>query len=69
MKLKIFKYGTTKIRIYTENKRTVNLTKTLKDVDYIILSPGISLRKSKNKKNLIKYKNKIITDLDLFFFN
>ena len=43
------------------------MTKTLKDVDYIILSPGVSLRKSKNKKSLIKYKNKIITDLDLFF--
>ena len=48
-------------------KRTTNLTKTLRNVDYIILSPGVSLRKSKNKKSLIKYKNKIITDLDLFF--
>ncbi len=49
------------------NKRTKNLTKTLRDVDYIILSPGISLRKSKNKNNLVKYRKKIITDLDLFF--
>ena len=48
-------------------KRTKNLIKTLRDVDYIILSPGISLRKSKNKNNLVKYKKKIITDLDLFF--
>jgi len=49
------------------NKRTKNLNKTLRDVDYIILSPGISLRKSKNKNNLVKYRKKIITDLDLFF--
>ena len=49
------------------NKRTSNLLKTLKDVDYIILSPGVSLRKSKNKDSLIKYKKKIITDLDIFF--
>ena len=50
-----------------KNNRTSNLLKTLHNVDYIILSPGISLAKSKNKNNLIKFKNKIITDLDLFF--
>ena len=50
-----------------KNNRTSNLLKTLKSVDYIILSPGISLAKSKNKNSLIKFKNKIITDLDLFF--
>ena len=50
-----------------KNKRTSNLAKTLQNVDYIILSPGISLTKSKNKNNLIKFKKKIITDLDLFF--
>lgn len=49
------------------SKRTVNLNKTLKDANYIILSPGVSLRKSKNKIKLVKYKDKIITDLDLFF--
>ena len=36
-------------------------------VDYIIISPGINIRKSKFKKNLLKNKKKIITDLDLFF--
>jgi UDP-N-acetylmuramoylalanine--D-glutamate ligase len=50
-----------------KNKRSSNLSKTLRSVDYIILSPGVSLVKSKNKNNLIKFKKKIITDLDLFF--
>ena len=50
-----------------KNKRSSNLAKSLQNVDYIILSPGISLTKSKNKNNLIKFKKKIITDLDLFF--
>ena len=50
-----------------KNNRASNLLKTLHSVDYIILSPGISLAKSKNKNSLIKFKNKIITDLDLFF--
>ena len=45
---------------------TKNLNKTLKQVDYIILSPGISLNKN---KNLQKYKKKIITDLDLFYLD
>ena len=50
-----------------KSKRTSNLVKSLHTVDYIILSPGISLTKSKNKNNLIKFQKKIITDLDLFF--
>ncbi len=37
------------------------------EVDYIILSPGISLGKSKKKKFLFKNQDKIITDIDLFF--
>ncbi len=36
-------------------------------VNYIILSPGISIQNSKFKKILLKNKKKIITDLDLFF--
>ena len=43
-----------------------NLIKSLNDVDYIILSPGISL--IKNKK-LFKFREKIITDLDLFYLS
>ncbi len=44
--------------------RTKNLNKTLNEVDYIVLSPGISLNKN---KNLRKFKKKIITDIDLFY--
>ena len=32
-------------KIYLKNYRTKNLNKTLNQVDYIILSPGISLIK------------------------
>ena len=46
------------------NKRAKNLKETLSNVDYIVLSPGISHIK---KKNLIKYKKKIITDIDLLY--
>ena len=47
-----------------KNKRTKNLIKTLNKVDYIVLSPGVSLIK---KKNLIKFRKKIITDIDLIY--
>jgi UDP-N-acetylmuramoylalanine--D-glutamate ligase len=50
-----------------KNKRAINLNNTLNQVDYIILSPGISLKNSKNKNQLIKYKKKIITDIDLLY--
>jgi UDP-N-acetylmuramoylalanine--D-glutamate ligase len=52
-----------------KNKRVQNLHKSLKEVDFIVLSPGISLRKSKYKKKLSKYKNKIITDIDLLYLS
>ena len=35
-------------------------------MNYIVLSPGVSLNKSKNKNKLKKYK-KIITDIDLLY--
>ena len=44
-----------------------SIKKKFSEVDYIILSPGISLRKSKKKKFLFKNQDKIITDIDLFF--
>ena len=44
-----------------------SIKKKFFEVDYIILSPGISLKKNKKKNLLIKNKNKIITDIDLFF--
>ena len=44
--------------------RAQSLKKTLNQVNYIVLSPGVSLIKN---KILSKFKKKIITDLDLFF--
>tara|TARA_B100001057_G_scaffold473448_1_gene537934 strand:- start:1603 stop:2877 length:1275 start_codon:yes stop_codon:yes gene_type:complete len=49
------------LKLKTKFKFCLNL------VDYIIISPGINILKSKFKKILIKNKKKIITDLDLFF--
>ena len=37
--------------------------------DYIILSPGINLKKCILRKFIKKNKKKIITDLDIFYFN
>ena len=50
-------------------KNVVNLKNILKEVDYIVLSPGISLKKTKYKKNLIKFRKKIITDIDLLYLS
>ena len=47
--------------------RPKNLKKTLSETNYIVLSPGVSLKKSKKRKQLNKYKEKIITDIDLIF--
>ena len=49
-----------------KNKRAKNLKESLNNVDYIVLSPGISLNK---KKHLLKFKKKIITDVDLFYLS
>ena len=56
-----------KIKTFLEKKDLRNLSLALKNSDYIVLSPGVSLKKSKNKKKLINYKKKIITDIDLIF--
>ena len=65
------KNGIKNFKIWDDNKKIVykkyrskNLINTLNQVDYIVLSPGISLNKS---KKLNKYKKKIITDIDLFY--
>ncbi len=50
-----------------KDKRPLNLNECIKEVDYIILSPGISLLTSKYRNQLTKFKKKIITDLDLIF--
>ena len=65
-KIKKFKVWDDKQKNIYKNYRSKNLTYTLKQVDYIILSPGISLLKN---KNLRKFKKKIITDIDLFYLN
>ena len=70
--IKFFKRNNIKnFQVWDDNQKNLfkyykpkNLIKSLNDVDYIILSPGISL--IKNKK-LLKFKEKIITDLDLFY--
>ena len=41
--------------------------KSINSVDYIIISPGINIKKKGIKRELFKNKHKIITDLDLFF--
>ncbi len=50
-----------------KEKRPKNLFKALKESDYIVLSPGINLKKTKNRKKIIKFKDKIITDIDFIF--
>ena len=50
-----------------KSKRADNLNKVFDKVDYIVLSPGVNLIKSKNKKKILKYKKKIITDLDIIY--
>ncbi len=47
------------------SKKKIQLTK----FDYIVLSPGIDINKCKLKKYLNKNRNKIITDLDIFYLN
>ena len=50
------------------NKKKFNLfQKILDNVDYIIVSPGINIQKTKFKKKLFSNKKKIITDLDIFY--
>jgi len=50
-----------------KRKIITNLSKSFEKVDFIVLSPGISLNKTKYKKKLIKYRKKIITDIDLLY--
>jgi len=63
-KISNFKVYDDKNKNLFKSYRTKNLNETLKQVDYIVLSPGISPYINKNLK---KYKKKIITDLDLFY--
>ena len=48
-------------------KKFILFKKALDKVDYIVISPGISIDKTKFKLQLLRNKKKIITDLDLFY--
>ena len=50
---------------YTRMKR--DFLKLINYADYIIVSPGVNIYKAKLKKILLKNKQKIITDIDLFY--
>ena len=52
--------------LYKKN-RAQNINEAIKFVDFIVLSPGVSLKKIKGNNNLEKFKEKIITDIDLIF--
>ena len=54
-KVKNYKIWDDRQKYFPKNKKITNLKETLNKVDYIVLSPGISLIK---KKNLIKFKKK-----------
>ncbi len=62
--IKKFKVWDDKYADLYKRYRSLNLNTTLKKVDFIVLSPGISLIRNKKLK---KYKKKIITDMDLFY--
>ena len=63
-KIKKFKVWDDKYKHIYKSYRTKDLKKSLKEVDFIVLSPGVSLIKN---KNFFKFKKKIITDIDLFY--
>ncbi len=63
-KIKNFKVWDDNNKRVFKKHRVKNLRKSLSQVDYIILSPGISLIKN---KQLRKFEKKIITDIDLFY--
>jgi len=50
-----------------EQKVKAKFSEIIDFTDFVVLSPGISLKKAKLKKKLIKNRHKIITDLDLFY--
>ncbi len=66
-KIKNFKVWDDKNKNLLKEKRPDNLLKAFRETNFIILSPGVSLNTSVNRNHLIKYKNKIITDIDLIF--
>ena len=66
-KIKSYQVWDDKNKNLFKKKRPLNLNHALKKVNYIVLSPGVSLNNSKNRDKLKKFKQKIITDIDLIF--
>ena len=62
---KIFTWDDYKTK--TNFKLRKKFKKNLNIVDFIVVSPGINIQKSKFKNLLLKNNKRIITDLDLFF--
>ena len=62
--IKNYKIWDDKQKKIFKNNKSKDLTETLNNVDYIVLSPGVSLI---DKKKLVKFKKKIITDIDLIY--
>jgi UDP-N-acetylmuramoylalanine--D-glutamate ligase len=58
-----------KVFTYDDNKKSLISYQDLKKIkfDYIIISPGINIKKCKLSKFLKTYSKKIFTDLDVFF--
>ena len=54
-----------RVKHYFISKKKIEKVK----FDYIVLSPGIDINKCKLKTYLKKNKNKIVTDLDIFYLN
>lgn len=63
-KIKNFKVWDDKKKNLYKNLRAKNLKQALKEASYIILAPGITLKKNKYLKD---YQRKIITDIDLYY--
>ena len=52
---------------FANKKNIISFKKALNKVDYIVISPGINIKKTRFKSILSKNKKKLITDLDLFY--
>ena len=64
--IKNFKVWDDKKKNIHKKYRSKNLNQTLNQVDYIVLSPGVSLLKN---KKINKFEKKIITDIDLLYLH
>jgi len=67
-KRNVFKYyGWDDYLVLKKKIKKKDFIKKLNTVDFIVMSPGVNLKKAKLKKTLINNRHKIITDLDLFY--